>query len=177
MTGKIATNAASNLIKQEPSPPPTHLKCPQCNADIVQYHHPLLTIDIVIRLENNDGAISDRTILLIRRRRPPMGWAIPGGFVDYGETLEDAARREAMEETGLEVTDLKQLGAYSDPSRDSRAHTVSVVFTAMATGEPHAASDAAETGLFTEKTLPTPLAFDHRKILEDYFALISHEGP
>ncbi|MFH1627982.1 MAG: NUDIX hydrolase [Pseudomonadota bacterium] len=108
-------------------------------------------------------------IVLIKRKNPPSGWALPGGFVDYGESLESAARREAEEETSLKVELLYQLGAYSDPSRDPRHHTISVVFVGKATGKPRAADDAADIGIFDRTSLPDPLAFDHRQILSDYF--------
>jgi ADP-ribose pyrophosphatase YjhB (NUDIX family) len=109
------------------------------------------------------------SIVLIKRKNPPYGWAIPGGFVDYGESLESAAVREALEETSLKVELLYQLGAYSDPARDPRYHTISVVFVAEATGEPEAADDAKEIGVFTRCSLPDNMAFDHAKIIQDYF--------
>lgn len=127
-----------------------------------QQRHPLPTVDIIIEAAGG--------IVLIERRNPPAGWAIPGGFVDYGETLEAAARREAKEETSLEVELVGQLGAYSDPRRDPRGHTISTVFVARAKGTPRADSDACGIGVFTEGTLPSPIAFDHLRILADYFA-------
>ncbi len=108
-------------------------------------------------------------IVLIKRKNPPFGWALPGGFVDYGESLESAAKREAEEETSLKVELLYQLGAYSDPSRDPRHHTISVVFVGRATGMPKAADDAIDVGIFDRHSLPNPLAFDHKEILRDYF--------
>lgn len=138
------------------------IRCPQCGTEIIPYRNPLLTVDIVIRM-GDDG------IVLIRRKNPPHGWALPGGFVDYGESLEDAARREAGEETGLDLEDLRQFRAYSDPNRDPRHHTVTVVFTSVGTGTPTAADDASHLGIFPAGNLPRPLAFDHAKILEDYF--------
>lgn len=120
-------------------------------------------MDIIIELDAGG-------IILIKRAKEPFGWAIPGGFVDYGESLEDAARREAWEETSLKVELLRQLGAYSAPDRDPRHHTISVVFLARAQGKPEARDDALEVGVFTEEDLPSPLAFDHAKILADYFA-------
>ncbi len=107
-------------------------------------------------------------IILIRRKNPPYGWALPGGFVDYGETLEDAAAREAKEETALEVRLLRQLHSYSDPHRDPRQHTISTVFLAEASGQAVAGDDAAEVGVFSANELPDELAFDHRQILDDY---------
>jgi ADP-ribose pyrophosphatase YjhB (NUDIX family) len=124
--------------------------------------NPVPTVDIIIEIAGK--------IVLIKRRNPPFGWAIPGGFIDYGESAEDAARREAKEETGLDVTGLKQLHTYSDPDRDPRKHTISVVFTAQAQGQPRACDDAAEIGLFERATMPGELAFDHRQILEDYYS-------
>ena len=125
---------------------------------------PRLTVDIVIQMEGDAGRI-----VLIRRKNPPPGWALPGGFVDWGETVEAAAVREAREETGLDVTLRRQLHVYSDPGRDPRGHSVAVVFIASATGTPRGADDAAEAAIFTRETLPGELAFDHRRILEDYF--------
>jgi len=107
-------------------------------------------------------------IVLIRRKNPPEGWALPGGFVDYGETLEDAAVREAREETGLDVRLVRQFHSYSDPHRDPRRHTISTVFLAEAAGQAVAGDDAAEIGVFSAVELPDNLAFDHRQILEDY---------
>ena len=108
-------------------------------------------------------------IILIKRKNPPFGWALPGGFVDYGESLESAAIREAKEETSLDVELSYQLGAYSDPLRDPRHHTISVVFVGKATGKPLAGDDAQDVGVFDRHTLPVPLAFDHEEILKDYF--------
>jgi 8-oxo-dGTP diphosphatase len=112
-------------------------------------------------------------IVLIKRKNLPRGWAIPGGFVDYGEALEEAAHREAKEETGLEVELIRQLHTYSDPARDSRHHTITTVFVARSVGmpiaAPVAADDAEEIGIFTKENLPQQLMFDHGKILADYF--------
>jgi 8-oxo-dGTP diphosphatase len=122
---------------------------------------PRLSVDVIIELDQ-------RGVVLIRRRNPPYGWALPGGFVDYGETLEEAAVREAREETSLQVRLVRQFHAYSAPDRDPRGHTVSVVFIASASGEPRAADDAREVGVFPLQQLPQPLAFDHAQILDDY---------
>ncbi len=107
--------------------------------------------------------------MLIERKNPPLGWALPGGFVDYGESFETAALREAEEETGLKVLGLEQFRTYSDPDRDARQHTASTVFIGQATGTPCAGDDAAKAELFSENDLPN-LAFDHDKILADYFS-------
>ncbi len=123
--------------------------------------NPIPTVDLII--ERPDGRI-----VLIRRRTPPPGWALPGGFVDTGETLEQAAVREAREETGLDVRLTEQFHAYSAPDRDPRQHTLSVVFLAEAEGEPRGADDAAEARLFWPDALPSPMAFDHARIVADY---------
>lgn len=123
--------------------------------------NPLPTVDLII--EYRDG------IVLIKRKNPPHGWALPGGFVDYGESLEAAAVREAREETGLEVALVRQFHTYSDPGRDARFHTISTVYTARAAGEARAGDDAQDLGVFTEAGLPADIVFDHRDILNDYF--------
>jgi len=109
-------------------------------------------------------------IVLVRRRFPPPGWALPGGFVEYGETVAAAAIREAREETGLDVSLTELFSVYSDPRRDPRRHTIAVVFIATAEGTPVGGDDAAEAAVFTAESLPRPLAFDHGQILTDYFA-------
>lgn len=124
--------------------------------------NPVPTVDIIIEVESG--------IILIERKNPPYGWAIPGGFVDYGESLEEAAKREALEETSLEITDMVQFKSYSDPKRDPRFHTISTVYIARGNGTPKAKDDAKNLGIFTIDNLPSNLAFDHRKILADYFS-------
>ncbi len=124
---------------------------------------PLLTVDIVIEMPDQPG----RPIVLIERRYPPHGWALPGGFVDVGERLEQAAVREAQEETSLYVSLVCLLGCYSDPQRDARGHTVSAVYIATASGEARAQDDAKNLALFDPAECPE-LAFDHAQILEDY---------
>lgn len=108
-------------------------------------------------------------IVLIERRYPPAGWAIPGGFIDKGESAEDAARREAKEETGLDVELTDLLYTYSDPRRDPRGHTLTLVYVGTALGTPKGGDDAAKAAVFTEQTLPENLAFDHASVLADYF--------
>lgn len=130
------------------------------------HKNPIPTVDIIIEVKGESGK---EGIILIQRKNPPFGWAIPGGFVDYGESLDQAAVREAKEETSLDVCLQKQLHTYSDPSRDPRQHTISTVYVATAEGEPRAKDDAQDIGIFTEKEINFPLAFDHRKILKDYF--------
>lgn len=127
---------------------------------------PLIAADAIIELADRPG----RPIVLIERLNPPHGWAIPGGFVDLGERMEQAAVRESLEETGLRVTLRALLGLYSDPARDPRGHTVTAVYVAEARGEPQALDDARALGVFSLDDLPTKLAFDHALVLADYRA-------
>lgn len=136
------------------------LTCPACGATVKTFRNPFPTVDVIIH-------VGDK-IVLIERRNEPKGWALPGGFVDYGESLETAVRREAREETGLELSCLRQFGAYSDPARDPRQHNISVVFTAEGVGELNAGDDAVRALLFPLYALPEPLCFDHGRILDDY---------
>jgi len=118
-------------------------------------------VDIIIEYQ-------DQGLVLVDRRKAPLGWALPGGFVEYGESLEEAAVREAKEETGLDVTLLGQFHSYSDPRRDPRQHVITTVFVARATGTPKAADDAQALAVFSPDHLPANLAFDHGRILQDY---------
>lgn len=129
---------------------------------MAEYRNPVPTVDAIIE-------IGDR-IVLIERKNPPYGWALPGGFVDYGECLEDAVVREAKEETGLDVELIRQMHTYSDPRRDARQHTLSTVYVARASGEPRGMDDAARAGLFNPRDLPEQMAFDHREIIGDYLS-------
>lgn len=138
------------------------INCPKCGEPVEVYRNPALTVDIIIHLEGG--------IVLIERKNPPYGWALPGGFVDYGESLEAAAHREAKEETGVELDGLEQFRAYSDPARDPRQHTVTMVFSAYGRGKPVASDDAKHLALFPLDRLPKDLAFDHGQILADYIA-------
>ena len=136
-----------------------------------QYKNPAPTVDIIIEISNtntNNADTAEKQIVLIKRKNPPREWALPGGFVDYGESLEMAATREAYEETCLHVELKKQFHTYSDPSRDKRLHTISTVFIATATGQPVAADDAEDIHIFKLNEIPEKLAFDHRKIINDY---------
>ncbi len=143
------------------------MQCPHCRNILEEQRNPIPTVDIIIEIEER--------IVLIKRRNPPYGWALPGGFVDYGESFENAARREAEEETGLQVVNLRQFHTYSDPGRDARFHTASTVFIGQASGRPKAADDAAEAELFQQDDLPE-LAFDHAKILQDYYTFKKSES-
>lgn len=127
-----------------------------------KFRNPLLTVDIIIELAGGG-------IVLIERKNPPHGWALPGGFVDYGESVENAAWREAKEETSLDVRLTEQFYTYSDPTRDPRHHTVSTVFIAAAQGVPQGADDAKVARAVHEDDLPEPIVFDHGQILRDYF--------
>ncbi len=131
---------------------------------------PALTVDVVIELLDSPG-----DIVLIERRHPPPGWALPGGFVDIGETVEHAAAREALEETGLVVTLVDLLGVYSDPGRDARGHAVSVVYVGRAHGVPKGGDDA-RVALGWKPESPPPLAFDHATIVADYLAWRRHDA-
>ena len=127
-----------------------------------RFRNPLLTVDIIIEVAGGG-------IVLIERKNPPKGWALPGGFVDYGESIEAAAVREAREETSLDVSLIEQFYTYSDPNRDPRHHTVSMVFIAAAQGVPRGGDDAKTARVCTEDELPNPIVFDHRRILAEYF--------
>jgi 8-oxo-dGTP diphosphatase len=136
-------------------------KCPRCGYATQRHRNPVPTVDIIIEYQ-------DQGLVLIDRANPPHGWALPGGFVDYGESLEDAARREAREETALQITLLGQFHTYSDPRRDPRQHTITTVYVAQGLGTPQAADDARGLAIFAPDQLPPVLAFDHRLILLDY---------
>ena len=133
---------------------------PTDTRDTKYPRNPYLTVDLIIEMPNG--------VVLIQRKNPPLGWALPGGFVDYGETLEAAAVREAREETGLEVALVEQFHSYSNPDRDPRHHTVTTVFIAGADGQPAAADDARVLGVFDRLQLPDRLVFDHARIMSDY---------
>jgi len=138
------------------------IQCPKCQTEVEICKNPLTAVDIIIEIDS-------KGIILIKRKNPPFGWAIPGGFVEYGESLEEAAVREAKEETNLEVGLIKQFHTYSDQNRDHRFHCISTVYIAKAKGTPEAKDDAAEIGIFNQSNLPDEIVFDHRVILRDYF--------
>ena len=127
------------------------------------YRNPIPTVDLIIEISNE--------IALIERRNPPYGWALPGGYIDYGESVEAAAIREAREETFLEIDLIGQFHTYSDPKRDLRQHNISVVLIARASGVPQAGSDAKKAQVFSQGNFPQSLVFDHDQILDDFFEL------
>jgi 8-oxo-dGTP diphosphatase len=148
MTGAPASSAPSSA--RQPSTLGSNIETPK------------LTVDVIVDM----GA---GLVAMVRRKNDPQGWALPGGFVDVGESVESAALREVQEEIGLDVELVKQFHVYSDPKRDARGHTVSVTFIARGWGNPRAGSDAASVELFHEMNLPQDICFDHRQILKDYF--------
>ncbi len=139
--------------------------CPQCQHQLSRYRNPVPTVDVLISFQGG--------IVLIERLNPPSGWALPGGFVDYGESLEVAAEREVLEETGLRVELMGQFHTYSNPERDPRQHTISTVFTALGRGKLEAGDDAGRALVCHQNDLPENIAFDHRQIINDYFRAIS----
>jgi 8-oxo-dGTP diphosphatase len=139
------------------------IECPRCGREIEVGVGPRFTVDIIIEMRPG-------TIVLVRRRFPPPGWALPGGFVEEGESAEAAAIREAKEETNLDVRDLEQFHVYSEPGRDPRHHTISLVLVGRSSGTPRGGDDAAEATTFTASSLPGEIAFDHGRIIADYFA-------
>lgn len=134
--------------------------CPNCGEKIARYRNPFPTVDIIIEYAGG--------IVLVSRKNPPHGWALPGGFVDYGESLEHAAIREALEETSLRIDELEMLNVYSNPGRDPRFHTITTVFVARGEGVLKADDDAVKAVVVNPESLPDPVVFDHAKIIEDY---------
>jgi ADP-ribose pyrophosphatase YjhB (NUDIX family) len=140
-------------------------RCRRCGAPVEFHRGPAATVDLIIELATEDGAPA---LVLIERRYPPEGWALPGGFIDAGESAEQAAVREAGEETGLAVELTGLFGVYSEPGRDPRGPTLAVVYRARAAGRPRAGDDAKNVRVVARSALPEHLAFDHRRILDDY---------
>ena len=140
--------------------------CPHCGKEVEHYRNPAPTVDAIIYHP-------DRGVVLIRRGGEPFGHALPGGFVDYGESTEHAAVREALEETGLRVRLTGLLGVYSAPHRDPRSHTMSVIYTAEAENpdEVRGGDDAADAAFYPLDTMP-PLVFDHEKVMADFMATL-----
>lgn len=135
------------------------IACPHCGAPIPIHRNPVPTVDAIVTYGGG--------IVLVKRKNPPYGWALPGGFVEYGETVEQAVTRELREETGLDIRDMRLFSVYSDPNRDPRQHTITTVFTGTGVGDLKAADDAAEVAVFGLDELPET-AFDHARILADY---------
>ncbi len=127
--------------------------------------HPRLTVDVIITRPGHP-----LLLVLVKRRNPPLGWALPGGFVSFEEPVEAAAAREAKEETGLDVRLVRQFHVYSEPGRDPRGHTITVVFIGEADGEPTGGDDAAEARFFSVDALPSDVVFDHEEIIRDFFS-------
>jgi len=151
------------------------IECPECGAEIDVHRNPFPTADCLISMTTDDGR---EGLVLIERRNEPHGWALPGGFVDYGESVPDAVRREMHEETGLELDDLTLFGVYSDPARDPRFHTIATVFAARGRGELQAGDDAAEAVVFPLDELPPveEIVFDHGLIITDWLGARKNAG-
>jgi 8-oxo-dGTP diphosphatase len=139
--------------------------CERCGATVKTWQRPGISVDMLIEFEGR--------LVLVYRKNEPVNWALPGGYVTYGESLEDAARRETEEETGLHLDGLEQFHSYSEPGRDPRQHSITTVFVARGRGELRAGDDAARAELFDPATgVPHPLAFDHSRIVRDYVVFL-----
>ena len=141
-------------------------KCPSCGYEETEYKNPYPTVDIIIKVFEKSIF---KGIVLVFRKNYPQCWALPGGFIDYGESAEKAAFREALEETNLKIANLRQFKVYSEPDRDPRKHTITTAFIADAEEEPKAGDDAEKVKVFPESEIPGDLAFDHNKIISDFF--------
>jgi 8-oxo-dGTP diphosphatase len=126
---------------------------------VTSQQNPVPTVDIVIQCAGG--------VVLVKRKYPPLGWALPGGFVEEGESLESAGIREALEETGLHICLTEQFFTYADPGRDPRRHTITTVYLAGANGTPEGGDDAASARVWPWRRVPRPLCFDHERILRD----------
>jgi len=133
--------------------------CTQCGAVVKTWQRPAVTVDVLVQVGGK--------LVLVYRRNEPINWALPGGYVDYGERLDLAARREVLEETNLELVSLEQFHTYSAPDRDARQHSISTVFLGRAEGEPKAGDDAEQVALMALDEIPHPLAFDHTQMVRD----------
>ncbi len=139
---------------------------------------PYVTVDAIIEMPASPEQVRNDGIVIVERSNPPFGWALPGGFVDYGESLEEAVRREAKEETGLDIVNLKQFHTYSQPNRDPRFHTVGTVFIAQAKGKPRSGDDAADLKIVKLNEIEKiAFAFDHKKIIQDYILYKQGKNP
>ena len=141
------------------------VKCSECGFEWETWNNPIPTVDALIEIYNDNKY---QGIVLIERLNFPFGWAIPGGFMEYGETAETTCIREAKEETGLDVEIIGLLGFYSDPARDPRHHTVTAVYICRASGKPVAGDDAGNADIFSINDIPSNMAFDHKKVIDDY---------
>jgi len=141
------------------------VRCPRCGAEVERRRNPFPTVDLILMDAGRSG------VFLVERKNPPHGWALPGGFVEWGESLEEAARREGEEETSLRIRVEEQFRAYGDPDRDPRFHTITVVFAAVGTGDARGADDARSVRFFRWEELPEKMAFDHRGILGEFLRL------
>ncbi|MBQ9536484.1 MAG: NUDIX hydrolase [Desulfovibrionaceae bacterium] len=143
------------------------VRCPKCGQTYQVYANPTPTADVII-YEPEYG------VVFVERRNIPLGYALPGGFIDEGEMAETAAKREMLEETGLEVELIGLLGVYSNPKRDPRLHTLTTVYVGRAkdVSKLQAGDDAKSAAFYALDALPTPLVFDHAKIMEDFCAYL-----
>jgi len=151
----------TNLLSEQEVPPivfPSHRR--MLWRFFHTYRNPIPTVDAIIQVSGG--------VVVVERKNPPAGWALPGGFVDYGESLEVAVAREVREETHLEFQDFAQLGTYSDPSRDPRHHTITTVFFGRGRGTLQAGDDARRVLVVPPENPGIPFAFDHGRILQDY---------
>lgn len=168
--GKIDKNGIKidNYNKENSNELSKYIICPKCKTEIKEYKNPIPTADVIIEIYNSANVFQG--IVLIERKNYPFGWALPGGFIEYGESTETSAVREAKEETSLDVRLLRLFNVYSNPNRDPRHHTITLVYVAnVISGELKAADDAKNIAVYNENNLPELIAFDHRNIIIEYF--------